>query len=127
MSTYETMELIASHHAELERLCEEVLELGGRVSGEDQDSEAFHERVRALGWRLRAHRAQESAALIAEAGAERDAVAERLRENPCAEVEQVEEAILRAEREAHAPLELARVVCRAARSCRATLDRLARD
>jgi hypothetical protein len=124
MSTsYETMELIASHHAELERLCEDLLEQGSRLSPGDPATEAFRERVRALGWRLRAHRAEEAAALIAEAGDARDRLAELMRGHG-AEVERIE-AILDGSGE-QAPLQVARAVTEAARSCRADLDRLAR-
>lgn len=125
MSTsYETMELIASHHAELERLCEELLDQGSRLSASDPAAEAFRERVRALGWRLRAHRAEEAAALLAEAGEARARLA-KLMKDTGSEVEQIE-ALVDQSRE-QAPLQLARAVTEAARSCRATLDRLARQ
>lgn len=122
-TSYETMELIASHHAELERLCDDLLEQGSRLSAEDHAAQAFRERVRALGWRLRVHRAEEAAALLAEAGHRRERVARRMREGAdrVAEVEAILE-----QSGADAPLELARVACDAARSCRASLDRLAR-
>lgn len=123
-TTYETMELIASHHAELERLCDDILEQGSRLSAEDPEAQAFRERVRALGWRLRIHRAEEAAALLAEAGEEREHVVRRMREGVCkvAEVEALLE-----QTDVEAPLELARAACEAARSCRASLDRLARS
>src|SRR5690606_26677588 len=113
---YETMELIASHHAELERLCTDLLEQGSRLGPEDPGTDAFRERVRALGWRLRAHRAEEAAALLADAGEARGRVAELMRR----EVAEVE-AILERVDEVEAPLELARTVCDAARTCRAQL------
>lgn len=121
-TSYETMELIASHHAELERLCTDLLEQGSRLGPEDPGTAAFRERVRALGWRLRAHRAEEAAALLADAGEARARVAELMRR----EVAEVEAILERAD-EVEAPLELARTVCDAARTCRAQLDRLVRS
>ncbi|HJL19500.1 MAG TPA: hypothetical protein RMH99_27810 [Sandaracinaceae bacterium LLY-WYZ-13_1] len=124
MSTsYQTLELIASHHAELDRLCEDLLERGSRIPPEDPEREAFRERLRALGWRLRAHRAEEAAALMAEAGDGRDRLARLMTEHGH-EVEQIEAILERSSDDA--PLELARAVTEAARSCRANLDRLAR-
>jgi hypothetical protein len=124
MSTsYETMELIASHHAELERLCEDLLEQGSRLAPGDPAAGAFRERLRALGWRLRAHRAEEAAALMAEAGPERDRVA-KLMSGRGPEVEQIAAILDRSAQDP--PLQLARAVTQAARSCRADLDRLAR-
>ena len=122
-TSYETLELIASHHAELARLCDDLLERGSRLSAEDQDTQAFRERVRALGWRLRAHRAEESAALLAEAGERREQIAARMRtgRDDVAAVE----ALLEGEA-ADQPLELAQAACAVARSCRASLDRIAR-
>lgn len=122
-TSYETMELIASHHAELERLCGDLLEQGSRLTADDPATQAFRERLRALGWRLRVHRAEEAAALLAEAGEAREDVARRMQEG-LDEVAEVE--ALLDETAADAPLELARAVCQAARSCRASLDRLAR-
>lgn len=122
MSTsYETRELIASHHLELDRLCQEVLDLGSRVSAEEAD--VLRWRARALGWRLRAHRAEEAAALIAEAGDAREVITNRLRDNPAQQVEEVERVVAQADDKQ--PLELALEVCAAARACRATLDRIA--
>src|SRR5687767_3637389 len=70
MSTsYETLELIASHHAEVERLCEELLDLGSRIKPGDPELYVLRENARALAWRLREHLAIESSALMADAGA----------------------------------------------------------
>lgn len=124
MSTsYETRELIASHHLELDRLCQEVLDLGSRVSADEPEADVLRWRARALGWRLRAHRAEEAAALIAEGGDAREVIAERLRKNPAKQVEEVERVLATADDKQ--PLELALEVCAAARACRATLDRIA--
>ena len=118
-TSYETMELIASHHAELERLCDELLETGSRLAPNDPGEGAFRERVRALGWRLRAHRAEEAAALLAEAGEERDRIAALMLED-VAQVEAVVETADRLEQ----PLEAAQAVCQAAKACRVQLDKL---
>ena len=121
MSTYQITELITSHHLELERLCSDLLEVGSRLDADDSmATDAFRERVRALGWRLRAHRAEEAAALIAAAGDGRAALLSRMR-HEVARVEAVIERTATVER----PLEAARVACDAARECRAELDRLA--
>ncbi|MEC7518342.1 MAG: hypothetical protein VYE22_00685 [Myxococcota bacterium] len=127
MTTYQTRELIASHHAELDRLAIELLELGSRVSSDEPDVKSLRERVRALGARLRAHRAEESAALLADAGRGRDRLAARMmrRAGPDA-VAEIEKAIARAD-DGTPPLELVRAALQAARTCRANLDALARD
>ena len=120
-TSYETMELIASHHAELCRLCDELLETGSRLTAEDPRVHAFRERVRALGWRLRAHRAEEAAALIAEARVGGDRLAALLRRDAARF-----ETVLQSLDENATPVAVARAACRAAREYRADLDELAR-
>ena len=127
MTTYQTRELIASHHAELDRLCIELLELGSRVAPEEPALKSLRERVRALGSRLRAHRAEEYASLLADAGRGRDRLAARMRKHGPDSVAEIEKAFQKAEAGATPPLELVRHALRAARTCRANLDALARD
>jgi len=122
-TSYETLEIIASHHAEVDRLCTELLELGSRVSA-DEPADFIRERTRALAWRIRAHLTEESAALMADAGDDRARVRE-LMDHRCAEGQRIDRALAAVEREAHAPLELVNAVCAIARDARACLDRAA--
>lgn len=122
-SSYETTELITSHHAELERLCEEVLELGTRVEEDERDRRVLNERIRALSWRVRAHRAEETAAFLSLAGDQRQRVAQLVSDEATLDsVAKIEEAADLA----GGPIEAARAACQAARSCREQLDHLAK-
>jgi len=125
MSTsYETFEIIASHHAEIDRLCNDLLEVGSRVSADDPAAENLRERARALAWRVREHLAVESAALMTDAGGDEARIA-RLMDRRRQEGERIERALAAAERKSHAPLELVHAVCAIARDTRACLDRVA--
>ncbi len=123
-TSYETLEIISSHHAEVDRLCSELLELGSRVA-EGPDAELLRERARALAMRLRDHLTEESAALLAEAGGDRRRV-EELLDYRRLSGERLERDLAQAEQKARGPLELVNAVCAVARSSRATLDRAAR-
>lgn len=123
-TSYETFEIIASHHAEVDRLCTELLDLGSRVSADEPGVAVLRERARALAWRIREHLTEESAALMADAGGDGERIAalmDRRRE----EGERIDRALADAERTAHAPLELVNAVCAIARDARACLDRAA--
>lgn len=124
MTSYETYELISAHHAEVERLANELLELGSRIAADDPEAAVLRERARALCWRLREHLSTESAALIADAGGDRRRI-EEVMTHCHAEVERLESALAAAERDARAPLELVKAVCAIARDARAHLDRVA--
>jgi hypothetical protein len=123
-TSYETHELISDHHAEVERLCAELLELGSRVAADEKDAAVLCERARALGWRLREHLTTESAALMNDAGGDRQRL-EALLDLRREEGERIARGIAAAERKASAPLELVNAVCSIARGARATLDRAA--
>lgn len=122
-TSYATLEIIASHHAEVDRLCTELLELGSRTSA-DEPADFIRERTRALAWRIREHITVESAALMADAGDDRA----RLRvimDHRRLEGQRIARALAEAEREAQGPLELVSAVCAIARDARACLDRAA--
>ncbi len=124
MTSYETHELISSHHAEVERLTTELLELASRTSPDEISALVLRERARALAWRLREHLTTESAALMNDAGGDRRRL-EALISLRRREGERIVRAFAAAETEARAPLELVHAVCAAARHARATLDRAA--
>lgn len=123
-TSYETHELISSHHAEVERLCTELLDLGSRIAADDPSAMVLRERARALGWRLREHLTTESAALMNDAADDPRRVEELLGHRH-AEGERIARALAAAERRARAPLELVNAVCAIARDARASLDRAA--
>lgn len=122
-TSYETLEIIASHHAEVDRLCTELLELGSRASA-DEPADFIRERTRALAWRIREHLTEESAALMADAGDD-GARLRDLMDRRRVEGLRIDRALEAAEREAHGPLELVNAVCAIARDARACLDRAA--
>jgi hypothetical protein len=124
-TSYETTELISSHHAEVERLSSELLDLGSRIAADDPEAAVLRERARALCWRLREHLNTESAALIADAAGDPQRI-EEVMTHCHDEHERIDRAFARAEREARAPLELVQAVCSIARDARAHLDRAAR-
>lgn len=123
-TSYETLEMIASHHAEVDRRCAELLELGSRLSPDDPSVYVLRERARALAWRVRDHVTQESAALMTEACGDGKRVAE-LMDLRRAEGERIERELAAAEAKANRPLELVNAVCALARQSRASLDRAA--
>jgi hypothetical protein len=125
-TSYETHELISTHHAEVDRLCTELLELGSRVGADDADAAVLRERARALGWRLREHLTTESAALMNDAIGDRRRL-ETLLDLRREEGERFARELAAAERKARAPLELVHAVCSIARDARACLDRAAHD
>lgn len=124
MTSYETHELISSHHAEVERLTAELLELASRTSPDDPTALLLRERARALAWRLREHLTTESAALMSDASGDQGRLEEliTLRHR---EGERIVRRFAAAERGARAPLELVNAVCAIARDARASLDRVA--
>lgn len=124
MTSYETHELISSHHAEVERLTAELLELASRIRPEDPSAAVLRERARALSYRLREHLTTESAALMNDAAGDRRRI-EALIALRRREGERIHRAFAAAELEARAPLELVRAVCAIARDARASLDRAA--
>lgn len=125
-TSYETHELISTHHAEVDRLCAELLELGSRIAADDPEATVLRERARALGWRLREHLTTESAALMNDASGDGKRVAALL--DLCHEEnERIARELEAAERKARAPLELVSRVCSIARDARACLDRAAHD
>ena len=117
--SYETLELIASHHAELSRTCRDLLEEGSRIAAGDPRADAFRERIRALAWRMRIHRAEEVSAHLSADG-DRSGVVDRVAASPFATLE----GMLARSPEA-SPLELAKVACEAARTHREHLDAIA--
>ncbi len=125
-TSYETHELISTHHAEVDRLCGELLEQGSRITEDDPEAMVLRERARALGWRLREHLTTESAALMTDAmgdGPRLEALLDLRRE----EGERIARELAAAERKARGPLELVYAVCSIARGTRACLDRAAHD
>lgn len=122
-TSYETFEIIASHHAEVDRLCDELLEFGSRVSEGGPEAGELRERARALAWRLREHLTIESAALLNDASGDGRRVAE-LMDRRREEGERMERALAAAERN-QAPMDLVNAVCAVARDTRAGLDRAA--
>ncbi len=123
-TSYETHELRSAHHAEVDRLCAELLEHGSRVTATDRQAAVLAERARALGWRLREHLTMESAALMNDAGGDRTRL-EALLDLRREEGERIERELANAERRARGPLELVHAVCSIARGTRACLDRAA--
>lgn len=124
MTSYETHELISSHHAEVERLTAELLELASRARPDDSTAMILRERARALGWRLREHLTTESAALMNDAVGDRHRL-EALISLRHREGERIVRAFAAAERKSRVPLELVHEVCAIARRARASLDRAA--
>jgi hypothetical protein len=123
-TSYETTELISSHHAEIDRLSNELLELGSRIAAHDREASVLRERARALCWRLREHLSTESAALIADAYGDSQRIAQVM--TRCHEGHaRIERGLAETERDSLAPLELVRAVCAVARDSRAHLDRAA--
>lgn len=122
-TSYETFEIIASHHAELDRLCDELLEFGSRVSLGEPEASELRERARALAWRVREHLTEESAALLNDVSGDGRRVAE-LMDRRREEGERMERALAQAERQ-QAPMDLVNAVCAIARDARACLDRVA--
>lgn len=123
-TSYETFEIIASHHAEIDRLCTDLLELGGRVAADDAAVETLRERARALAWRIREHLTEESAALMSDAGEDGARIADLL-ERRRQQGERIQRALADAERSSRGPLELVSAVCAIARDVRACFDRVA--
>lgn len=121
MTSYQTLELIASHHAEVERLCDELLELASRLRADDPAAYVLREQARALGYRLQEQLAIESSALMADAGADRTKALAAYR----TQRERLERALEQAESTTAKPLELVNAVCTIARTARVELDRAA--
>jgi hypothetical protein len=116
-ASYETLELIATHHAEIERLCDELLELASRVRADDPVADLLREQARALGYRLREHVAIEANAIMVGAPEDTDRQ-DAIR----VEKHRLERALAAAEQKA-SPHELANAVCTIARDHRQNLDR----
>lgn len=123
MTSYETLEMIASHHAEVDRLCDELLEMAGRLRADDPTAYVLREQARALGYRLREQLAIESSAKMADGGSDPSCAGALTHYGALREG--LEGALAEAERKAGKPHELVNAVCSIARNARAQLDRAA--
>jgi hypothetical protein len=121
MTSYQTLELIASHHAEVERLCDELLEMASRLRADDPTACTLREQARALGRRLQEQLAIESSALMSDAGADRTRALAAYR----AQQERLARELDEAEQKSARPLEHVNAVCSIARTARVALDRAA--